>query len=34
MFKTGGARGTALGAAMTSRFFSDLIECGAEEVIP
>src|SRR5262245_22478319 len=29
MFKTGGARGTALGAAMTARFFSDLVECGA-----
>jgi aminoglycoside phosphotransferase (APT) family kinase protein len=34
MFKTGGARGTALGAAMTERFFSDLMECGAEAVVP
>jgi len=33
MFKTGGARGTALGAAMTERFFSDLLECGAEAVV-
>jgi aminoglycoside/choline kinase family phosphotransferase len=34
MFKTGGGRGTALGAAMTERFFSDLVECGAEAVVP
>jgi len=34
MFKTGGARGTALGAAMVTRLFSDLVECGAESVIP
>jgi hypothetical protein len=34
MFKTGGPRGTALGAAMTGRFFSDLLECGAEAVVP
>lgn len=34
MFKTGGERGTALGAAMTQRFFSDLVECGAEAVVP
>jgi hypothetical protein len=34
MFKTGGRRGTALGAAMTERFFSDLVECGAEAVVP
>ena len=34
MFKTGGARGTALGAAMTERFFRDLEECGAEAVVP
>lgn len=34
MFKTGGERGTALGAAMTERFFSDLVECGAEAVVP
>jgi hypothetical protein len=34
MFKTGGGRGTALGAAMTRRFFSDLMECGAEAVVP
>ena len=34
LFTTGGARGTALGAAMTRRFFSDLMECGAEAVVP
>jgi len=34
MFKTAGARGTALGAAMTQRFFNDLVECGAEAVVP
>lgn len=34
MFKTGGERGTALGAAMTERFFCDLVECGAEAVVP
>lgn len=34
MFKTGGRRGTALGAAMTERFFDDLVECGAEAVVP
>jgi hypothetical protein len=34
MFKTGGERGTALGAAMTERFFDDLVECGAEAVVP
>jgi len=34
MFKTGGWRGTALGAAMTERFFRDLVECGAEAVVP
>jgi aminoglycoside/choline kinase family phosphotransferase len=34
MFKTGGKRGTALGAAMTERFFNDLVECGAEAVVP
>jgi hypothetical protein len=34
MFKTGGERGTALGAAMTERFFNDLVECGAEAVVP
>lgn len=34
MFKTGGVRGTALGAAMTARFFADLMECGAEAVLP
>ena len=28
------AHATALGKAMTSRLFSDLIECGAEAVIP
>lgn len=33
MFKTGGKRGTALGAAMTERFFADLVECGAEAVV-
>ncbi|CAN5198655.1 hypothetical protein BH10PLA2_BH10PLA2_22880 [soil metagenome] len=33
MFKTGGPRGTALGAAMTNRFFCDLVECGAEAVV-
>jgi aminoglycoside phosphotransferase (APT) family kinase protein len=33
MFKTGGERGTALGAAMTERFFNDLVECGAETVV-
>lgn len=34
MFKTGGGRGTALGAAMTERFFCDLVECGAEAAVP
>lgn len=34
MFKTGGGRGTALGASMTERFFCDLVECGAEAVVP
>jgi aminoglycoside phosphotransferase (APT) family kinase protein len=34
MFKTGGKRGTALGSAMTERFFDDLVECGAEAVVP
>lgn len=34
LFKTGGERGTALGAAMTERFFEDLVECGAEAVVP
>jgi hypothetical protein len=34
MFKTGGKRGTALGAAMTRRFFGDLMECAAEAVVP
>src|SRR5262245_37498760 len=34
MFKTGGGRGTALGTAMTERFFDDLVECGAEAVVP
>jgi len=34
MFKTGGERGTALGAAMAERFFRDLVECGAESVVP
>ena len=34
MFKTGGERGTALGAAMTERLFCDLVECGAEAVVP
>jgi hypothetical protein len=34
MFKTGGERGTALGAAMTERFFNNLVECGAEAVLP
>jgi hypothetical protein len=34
MFKTGGKRGLALGAAMTERFFDDLVECGAEAVVP
>jgi aminoglycoside phosphotransferase (APT) family kinase protein len=34
MYKSGGARGSALAAAMTTRLFSDLIECGAEAVIP
>ena len=33
MFKTGGPRGTALGEAMTNRFFCDLVECGAEAVV-
>ena len=33
MFKTGGARGMALGAAMTERFFRDLVERGAEAVV-
>ncbi|MBY0525231.1 MAG: ecdysteroid 22-kinase family protein [Gemmataceae bacterium] len=34
MFKTGGERGMALGETMAERFFSDLIECGAEAVVP
>ena len=34
MFKTGGERGTHLGEAMTNRFFCDLVECGAEAVVP
>lgn len=34
MFQTGGGRGTALGATMVERFFSDLMECGAEAVVP
>src|SRR5262249_11748264 len=34
MFKTGGQRGMALGATMTERFFDDLVECGAEAVVP
>ena len=34
VYKSGGARGSALAAAMTTRLFSDLIECGAEAVIP
>jgi hypothetical protein len=34
MYKSGGVRGSALAAAMTTRLFSDLIECGAEAVIP
>ena len=34
MFKTGGGRGTALGTAMTERFFCDLLERGAEAVVP
>ena len=34
MFKTGGRRGIALGSAMAGRFFDDLVECGAEEVVP
>jgi hypothetical protein len=34
LFKTGGERSTALGAAMTERFFDDLVECGAEAVVP
>jgi len=34
MFKTGGERGNALGASMTERFFDDLVECGAEAVVP
>jgi aminoglycoside phosphotransferase (APT) family kinase protein len=34
MFKTGGERGTALGETMTERFFDDLVECGAEAVVP
>jgi len=34
MYKTGGVRGTAPGAAVTERFFSDLVECGAEAVVP
>jgi hypothetical protein len=33
-FKTGGARGMSLGATMTERFFRDLVECGAEAVVP
>ena len=33
IFKTGGERGLALGAAMTERLFSDLLECGAEAVV-
>ena len=34
IYKTGGARGAALAAAMITRFFTDLIECDAEAVIP
>jgi len=34
MYKSGGPRGAALAAAMITRFFSDLIECGAEAAIP
>ncbi len=34
IFKTGGKRGLALGAAMTQRLFYDLLECRAEEAIP
>jgi aminoglycoside phosphotransferase (APT) family kinase protein len=34
LLKTGGPRGTELAAAMASRFFSDLVECDAEAVIP
>jgi hypothetical protein len=34
MFKTGGKRGKALGGVMTERFFDDLVECGAEAVVP
>jgi len=34
IYESGGARGAALAAAMTTRLFSDLIECDAEAVIP
>jgi aminoglycoside phosphotransferase (APT) family kinase protein len=34
LFMTGGERGRALGSAMTERFFDDLVECGAEAVMP
>jgi len=34
MFKTDGARGTVLGTAMVTRLFSELLECGAESVVP
>jgi hypothetical protein len=34
IYKSGGARRTALAAAMITRFFSDIIECEAEAVIP
>lgn len=33
ILKTGGARGNALASAMITRFFTDLVECGAEAVI-
>lgn len=33
ILKTGGARGNALASAMVTRFFTDLVECGAEAVI-
>jgi aminoglycoside/choline kinase family phosphotransferase len=34
IYRSGGARGTVLAATMTTRLFDDLIECGAEAVIP
>ena len=34
IYKSGGARGAALAAAMTTRLFGDLIECDAEAAIP